>query len=187
MTVAKNPIEDDPRIEMLQEPLATEDGFLNEACIKELNAAILNTPETHERLAGNPEWSTAFWTSDIDIIGALADSAVQCHGGAPLKLESVTNYVMACLRSGPFKDNRCDGEHDRFRLAELSLCDINRLLWGYLRDLKDFNDWNEEKIVGKNWIDLSACLHNVCISIRDGRRHNVAFDMGFERDHGKDD
>ena len=178
--IVNNPIEEDPKIHMLQQPLTTEDGFLNEAAVRELNAFVRNSPETYERLADEPEWSIPFWTSDIDIIGSFAKSAIQSHGGVPPCLDLVIGYVMACLRAGPFKDDHSDAD-DRFRLAELSLCDINRLLWDYLRESEHFNDWNEKDKIGNNWIDLSACLHQVCIIIRNERRHLVAFDMGLDR------
>lgn len=175
---------DDERIEMLTQPLLTSEGFINEACINELNAAMLNMPESYDRLADDPEWSTKFWTSDIDILGALASSAVECFGDCPPALAEVIGYVRVCLRRDVFTEDGCD-ENDRFRLAELSLCDINRLLWQYLGDLPQFVHWNDIK-AHKNWIDLSACLHNPCVQIRNERRHHRAFSERFDREHGED-
>jgi len=169
------------KIEMLNEPLLTDEGYLNEACINELEQAIRNTPETWERLAGEPEWNTPRVVTDVDIIGRLAGCAVRAFNGAPPNLSEVIDFAHACLLRGPFAES---SDYGGFRMARLSLCDINRLLWEYLGDLKSFNDWNKVEVVGERWISLSALLHQVCIEIRNERRHNLAFDIQFERKHG---
>lgn len=61
---------------MISQPFLTEEGFVNEACWKELCAAIKNMPKTHERLSGDPEWNTPKWTSYRDITANLAYWAV---------------------------------------------------------------------------------------------------------------
>lgn len=172
-------------IEMLTQPLMTEDGFVNEACQRELEAAILRMPETYDRLAGNPEWNTPAWTGDLEIVGLLSRWAIQQAVGLPPKLTDVVGYTAACLRkTGRFKSWGDDiPQH-----AEMSLCDVNRMLWDILRDCKPFNDWNEKKVMeplGLQWIDLSALLHNVCISLRNDRRHDAAFWEKFEQEHGQ--
>lgn len=45
---------------------------------------------------------------------------------------------------------------------------------------KTFNSWNDDKIIS-GWIDLGALIRNVCISIRDERRINAAFDKKFKK------
>jgi hypothetical protein len=169
------------KIPMLTQPLTTEEGFLNEACMNELNAAILNIPETHKRLKDDPEWMTPQCISDIDILGALADSAIKCFGGAPPNLEAIVNYTKVELRTQLFKET-CDGEADRFRLTYMSLCQINKFLWDILGELDIFIDWNDSNKY-KNWIDTSAVLHNVCIAVRNDRRHFVAFNEKFDREY----
>ncbi len=169
----KNPIEDDPDIHMIKQPFLTEGGFVNEACMNELNSFIKNMPEIYDRFSDNPEWTKKIWTADTDILGYLAHSAICCYGDVPPNLEDIVKYVRACLRNDPFK-KVCD-KRDKFRLAEMSLCDINRILWDYLGDLQMFKDWNDGKIMGPRWIGLSACLRNVCICIRDERRNHEAF------------
>lgn len=168
-------------IEMLSEPLLTEEGFVNAACMQELEAAIRKMPETYERLAHNPEWSTPAWCLDTEIIGALAGCAVRAFRGYPPKLDEVIGFTHACLLRGEFADQPdCGG----FRMAKLSLCDINRILWSFLEGLAPFDDWNKEEVVGKRWLDLSALLHQVCIQIRNDRRYMRAFNIKFEEKHG---
>lgn len=158
-------------IEMLSQPLLTEEGFVNAAAIQELEAALRSIPESWERLAREPEWSIPAWTTDCEIIGALAGCAVRAFRGYPPRLDEVIGYTHACLLRGPFADGLDGGG---FRMAKLSLCDINRLLWSFLGGLTAFDDWNDEKTVGDRWIDLSALLHQVCIEIRNDRRHHHA-------------
>jgi len=163
----------DDEMRMINQPFLTEEGFVNQACMNELEAAILNMPETYDRLAGNPEWSIERIVSDTDIVSALASSAIRQFCGCPPNLEKVVSYTLACLRVEVFSKKSAE-----FRFADLSLCNINKLLWGYLGELDIFLDWNDSKY--PSWIDLSALLHNVCISVRDERRRNDDFDKRFE-------
>ena len=181
MSDEEHPAKEIEGIEMLSEPLVTEEGFLNEACISQLEAAIRNMPESWERLAHEPEWNTPAIIADVEIIGYLAGNAVRAFQGVPPKLEEVVGYAHACLLKGPFVESP---DYGGFRMVKLSLCDINRLLWEYLGGLTSFDNWNKEEIVGSRWIDLSALLHQVCISVRNERRHSRAFDIKFERAHG---
>lgn len=169
----------DKKIEMLTQPLLTEDGFLNESCIKELHSVLNNMPETHERLADDPEWNTKYWTTDTDILKYLAGCSVELFSGYPPNLDSVINFTRACMRHTKFMD-KCDTD-DRFRIAQLSLCEINKMLWDMLGDISYFLDWNDSK-KHKHWISLSALLHNVCIDIRNDRRHSRSFDMMLKRE-----
>jgi len=164
------------KIEMLSEPLFDEHGDINPFCIGELSEAIENMPETHERLKDNKEWSLSCWTTDIEILGSLSLCAVRCFGGCPPNLFDVIEYVKACLRKSVFTGSFDD---DRFRMTKLSLCEINKFLWDCLGDFQQFTDWNNQKY--KHWIDLSACLHNVCVAIRNHRRHDFAFDYKFDK------
>lgn len=165
--------------EILTQPLLTEEGFLNEACMRELEAAIRNMPETYERLKNEPEWTIKTWTGASEIVGQLSHWAIRLFNKIPLNLVEITGYTLVEINN----DSRFNDWEDLGKYAQLSLCEINKLLWDILGDLKQFNDWNDSKIMRNNWIDLSALLHNVCISIRDQRRHDVAFDTKFEREH----
>lgn len=173
----ENPFED---IEMLHNPLLTEEGFVNEACINELESWIKNLPRTHERLADDPEWNTPRWTNYRSITGGLAHWAVQqlSTGNAdpvpppacPPNLEKVLGYLQACILS----------KFDDFGLAKLSLCDISKMLYDTLWDLEVFMAWNTEECLGSYWLDLDALLHNVCLSIRQDRREFDRFNKEFE-------
>jgi len=172
------------KIEMLSQPLTTEDGFLNEACMNELAAAIRNMPETHERMADNPEWSTPWITSDVEILSKLAHCAVELWHGAPPDLEKVLGFTKACLASGPFKgETDFGGEGRSWFMTDLSLCQINKFLWDVLGDLPQFMAWNDDE-VHKDWVDVHALLRNTCVEIRNERRHRLAFDRKFEAEHG---
>lgn len=187
----------DPEIEMLRQPLLTEEGAINPACINELEAAIAGMGKTHERLAGDAEWSERAkqWTFREDIVGAFAMWACrQSPYGVPDGLENVCKYLNAALKTA-FK-------WDTSGMQELSLCDISKSLHEILMDqgIADFNAWNRCKkgetpeisftsAFGDpgdpdyDFIDLDALLHNVCVTIRDERRKDKAFDEAFERDH----
>lgn len=172
-------------IEMLTQPLTTEDGFLNEACMNELAAAINNMPESFERLAGDPEWSISGWTSVGEITGHLAHWAVRQSVGLPPNLNLVIGFTHAAV----CRDTRFISWGNIGKYAELSLCEVNSLLWNILRDLKAFSEWNDIVVMeplGLQWIDLSALLHNVCISIRNERRHSAAFDAKLEKEQSID-
>ena len=184
MSEPTHPARDLPldKIEMLNEPLMTEEGFINEACLNELEAAIKNMPESHKRLANNPEWSRPCLTTEPRMLAALAQSAVRAYCQPPPGLETVLHYLKACLRRTTFTD---DVDYGGLRMVNLSLCEINRLLWDALGGLKQFEDWNTEEVMGKEWLDLSALLHQTCITIRNERRHEHAFDLDFIRHYGK--
>lgn len=182
-------------IEMLSQPLLTEEGALNPACMNELSAAMSAMGKTHERLASDAEWSTQEkqWTFANDIVGAFAMWACrQSPYGVPDGLESVCKYLNACLlKSIPWDVNG---------LKELSLCDVNKILYEILHDqgVSEFDAWNRFKKgdtpeinfvsafggpsdPNRDFIDLDALLHNVCLTIRDERRKNKAFDEAFEK------
>jgi len=183
-------------IEMLSQPLFTEEGFINEACLNELNAAILNTPKNYERLDGDTEWTDKRWTFKSHITRGLAKYAIsQSPYSCPDNLTEVIRYLDACLEK--------EVEWDDYRMAELSLCDISKLLYNilYEQGFVYFDDWNKPK-KGKaeiqfvssydgvrdpdyDFIDLDALLHNVCLDIRMERRANKKFDEEFEEKYGK--
>lgn len=182
---------------MIQEPLVTEDGFVNEACINELAAAFNNAPKTYERLKNDPEWSTKRVIVKDDITSGLAKYAIhQSPYACPDNLEIVIRYLDACLDRAV----DWDGPYD-CPTAYLSLCDINKLLYEILYDDKFsyFVDWNvprknvpqnERPDVGdKNpdhdFIDLDALLHNVCLDIRADRREFDRFNNKFDEEQQK--
>jgi hypothetical protein len=180
-------------IEMLSQPLTTDEGFLNPAAMSELEAKIASIPKTHLRLADDPEWAAKRYTCRREITGAFAKWAVrQSPYGCPDGLESVVRYLNACLKTAVAWDG--------VGFAELSLCDINRICWDILGDFAPFQAWNRakkgsEEIVfvsafdlppdpDHDFIDLDALLHNVCIDIRTKRRVEDEFDRKFEAEYG---
>lgn len=172
--------------EILNEPLTTSEGFINEACLRELEAAIRNAPKTFDRLAGDREWSTPAWTADTDVLGNFAGCAVKLFGGlAPPDLAAINGFLREVLHRGLFANVAL--ETANFRLANVSLCEINRALWDALGDLPQFLAWNDKEKVGENWIDLDALLHNVCVQIRNERRHFAAFNSAFEKEYGREE
>ena len=150
-------------IEFIQEPLLTEKGFVNEACINALSKAISDMPKTYERLADRPEWNEKCWVFVKDITGALAKWAVrQSSKDCPRNLEKVLGYLDACLaRYFPF---------DKNGMCELSLIQINKALYDilYEQGISDFDEWNK----GEKFIDLDALLRNVCLDIKRERKAN---------------
>lgn len=159
---------------IIEEPLLTDEGFVNPACMNALEKAIAEMPKTYERLADHPEWTEKRWTFRHDITGAFAKWAIrQAPNGPPLHLERVVNYLDECLKHVFTWGNE--------GLEELSLCQINKALHDILYDqgISDFDKWNE----GEGFIDLDALLRNVCLDIRDERRHNDQFDAQFKKDH----
>ena len=182
---------------MLSQPLLTEEGFLNQACINELNKALTNMPKTYNRLKDDIEWNSKKWIFKDNITGAFAKWAIgQSPYACPDNLEKVVNYLDACLER--------EIDWDRNGMAELSLCDINKLLYDilYEQGIIYFDDWNKTK---KDWrktefnsireakekdpdydfIDLDALLRNVCLDIRTERRENDRFDKKFEEEYGE--
>lgn len=187
--------ENKPEIEILSQPLLDSEGRLNPACMNELEAAISGMGKTHERLSGEPEWSERKnqWTFPKEIVGAFAMWACQQSPyGVPDGLENVCKYLHAALQTAT--------KWDTAGMAECSLCDINRWLHEilYEQGVKEFDAWNERKNKREgtgfcsavdqpspddDFIDLDALLHNVCLTIRNERRKNRAFDEAFEREH----
>lgn len=197
MSKDENP---EPEIEMISQPLTTSEGALNPACMNELSAAIGAMAPTHIRLANDDEWSGKKdrWTFRSDIVGAFAMWACrQSPYGVPDGLENVCKYLNAALKT--------EFKWDTAGMQELSLCDINRALHTILMDqgIAEFDAWNRCKkgetpeiqftsaMDGRrdpdfDFIDLDALLHNVCLTIRDERRKNKAFDDDFEARHSCD-
>ena len=189
----------DNDIEMIQQPLMTDDGNFNQACMNELSAAIDNTPKTHQRLSGDPEWSQKKdrWMFRHQIVGAFAMWACRLSPYlVPDGLENVCRYLSACLKTAV--------DWDSHGMAELSLCDINRLLFEilYEKGIKEFDAWNECKKGNTpdvafssrydgardpdyDFIDLHALLHQVCLTIRGERRESDKFNREFEEDWAK--
>ena len=170
----------DKQIQMLQNPLLTEDGFLNQACMNELESFINNMPRIYEQNQDDPEWNTPRVTHVKYITGAFASWAVRQgeNRGCPPNLENIVKFLDACLRSEFVKKE--DNVWTRDGWGEFSLNTISRLLYDIVYDLPIFREWNTEECLGKGWLDLDALLRNVCISIRDERRANDAFDAAFD-------
>ena len=190
--------EENEDMEMINEPLTTEEGFLNPACMNELTDAIMNMPKTHDRLAGNSEWSEKKdnWTTRKEIVAHFARWACEISPyGVSDGIENVCKYLYTSLAScAPW---------DVAGMSEVSLCDINKWLHEilYEQGVKEFDAWNVPK-KGKpadisftssydgetdpdyDFIDLDALLHNVCISIRDERRTSNASHKAFDEKYG---
>jgi len=178
-------------VEMLEQPLLTEDGFINEACMNELSTAIANMPKNHDRLAGDSEWSTPKWTHWRDVVGAFAQTCIRniadyyrdddleevYPDGVPIyppELEKVLGYLGTCLRK-EFTNREGILQKDGF--ANVSLCDISRMLYDILYDqgVTDFDAWNTEEGMGKHWLDLDALMQQTCCQIKVERRENDRF------------
>ena len=185
-------------IEMLSQPLLTEDGALNPACMNELGAAISGMEKTFTRCADDPEWAEPQWTLRDEIVGYFAMWACrQSPYGVPDGLEDVCKYLYASLGSvAEWIGGDCE-------MTKCSLCDVNRWLHEilYEQGVKQFDAWNVAKVghtpdiqftcagdsihPDRNFIDLDVLFHNVSLGIRDERRKNKAFDDKFEAEHGK--
>jgi len=186
--------EDD--IEFLSQPFLTDEGFVNPACMNELEAAFKNMPKDYDRLADDPEWYTKkdMWTFRDYIVGAFAKWACrQSPYGCPEHLTEVCGYLNESLKTYFKWETR--------GMEELSLCEISKALHDILMDqnITYFDQWNKSK-KGKpsnitftcsqegsmdpdyDFIDLYALLRNVCIDIRQERRAERIFDRGFEQD-----
>ena len=178
----------------ISQPLLDSEGRLNPACMNELKSTILEMPKTHERLRGDPEWDEKKnkWVFPHDIVGAFAMWACrQSPYGVPDGLENVCKYLHASLKTvAPWNDSN---------MVEASLCDINKWLHEilYEQGVAEFDSWNRCKSgptpeisfssrfdgaqnPDRNFIDLDALLHNVCITIRDERRQSEAFNKDFD-------
>jgi len=195
MDKKKDPLKD---IEMLTQPLLTEEGFINEACMNELNTFVTNMPKSHNRLSDDPEWSVKRWIFKKDITRGLAKYAVaQSPYPCPDNLTEVIRYLDACLEK--------EVDWEVCEMAELSLCDINKLLYDilYEQGFTFFDDWNKSKKGNVeiqftsrydgpgdpdyDFIDLDALLHNVCLDIRMERRAFDKFNEEFEKEYGENE
>jgi len=177
-------------IEFLSQPLLTSEGSINEACLNELNKAIINCPKTYERLLGDSEWTVKKWTFVSDITGSFAKYAVkQSPYACPYGIENIVCYLDACLKK--------QVQWGVSGLVELSLCDISKLLYDilYEKGISIFDSWNVAKNKRENilfvsscshvdpdddYIDLDALLHNVCLDIRMERRAFDKFNKEFD-------
>lgn len=156
-------------IELIPEPLITDDGCLNPVAYAMMEAAIANMPNIDERTAGEPEWEQKHWLHWRQIIGHFAHWAVrQIDSDEPYPpgLEKMVGYLAACTRS------MFDSEH----MAYLSLREVAATLHDILMNSAVFLSWNDSKVLA-GWLDLDALITNVCVSIRDELRAEAAFDL----------
>lgn len=195
---SNNNMPDDKFDHIISQPLMTDEGFVNPACLNELDAAIKNIPPTYIRLQDDSEWGNSknMWTFKHDIVGAFAMWACrQSPYGVPDGLENVCKYLNAALQS-------CGNGWKNEGMQECSLNNINKWLHEILMDqgVVEFNAWNERKS-GKipdiqfvtridkkrnpdyDFIDVHALLHNVCLTIRDERRISKAFNDKFNAEY----
>ena len=174
---------DDDKIEMLTQPLLTAEGLVNPACMNELENAILQIPPIHERCADDPEWQLKAWVGCGEICGQFARWVIVQACGCPPELHLVVNYLMACID----RDSRFQSWGDDIgKFAELTLCDVGLLLHETLESMTIFTAWDMPDVMGPlglQWIDIDALFGNVCIGIRNTRRHDHAFRTKFDRDH----
>ncbi len=192
MSEEKRPTQHLPReIEMLTQPLTTEDGFINEACVNELEAVIKNMPDTAERMSGDSEWELPGHTFDKSIAGYLSNWIIQQSGGAPECLSNLINCLLTFMRAEVPKDLVAHiSEQHSSLLLKVSLCQIASILETTLADIPDWCKLNDKDYMGAqdlDWIDLDACIRNVCTSIRDERRHIEAFERGFAKKYPDSD
>jgi len=177
---------------IIEQPFLTEDGFVNPACMNELEAAIKNIPPAYERLKDDPEWSEKKYIFKDYITSSLAKSAIrQSSYPCPKDLDVVIKYLDACLSKSV--------QWDKFGMTKLSLCDINKLLFDILYDMPQIEDWNTPKKDWRNtefdccgdaersdpdygFIDIYALFRNVCLDIRRERRERDEFDRKFDKE-----
>jgi len=165
----------------IKEPLFNTNGTLNKKCLEKIEE-IIDMP-TYKRLANDPEWNEQEWTFLKEITGAFAYWAIRQlqYIPYPPDLINLIGYLHTCLQREfeRLPQDRitklCSG---RQIMVKISLCEINRLLYYILMDVKCFLEWNKEEIMQDDWLDLGALLHNVCLTIRDERRVNKRFDEG---------
>ena len=187
-------------IPMLSQPLLTEEGFLNPACINEMENVFANMPETYERLQDDPEWTKKYWTFIDNITGALAKWAIrQSPYACPDNLETVIKYLEACLQR---EFEKLPEEHRAADMGRLSLCEVNKFLHDILGEFDLVKQWNEckngdtpnlsftDRYAGKQnpddeFIDLGALFHNVSLDLRLERRASDKFDKEFEEEYGE--
>ena len=87
-------------IEMLSQPLLTEEGFINPAGMNELETAINNIQPTYIRCSDDPEWTTKRCTTKKEITSRLARWAIEQSPYCwPEGLEVVIKYLDACLQN----------------------------------------------------------------------------------------
>jgi hypothetical protein len=193
-----NPLNDIP---MLSNSFLTEEGFVNPACINELESFIKNIPPVHERSTDDIEWTTKEWIFKKEITSTLAKWAIrQSPYSYPDNLETVIRYLDACLD----KSIEWKIKTDAFdAMTELSLNEISKLLYDILWDFKEFKEWNcskkgdvqiqytsvydfgNIKDPDYDFIDISELINNVSIEIRDIRRKDKEFDKKFKEEYGK--
>jgi hypothetical protein len=83
-------------------------------------------------------------------------------------------YLSACTRS----------KFDKQGMAELSLCQIERMLEEILWPENIFQSWNDREVL-PGWLDLYALLRNVCLSIRNERREFDRFNRQFDAENAE--
>lgn len=173
--------------EFIDESLFTEDGFINPVAQNKLENAIKNMKPSYERLANDHEWSAKRWTFIKEILGSFAKYSIQLSPyGMPENLEKVLKYLEACLRKS-YEWDVVEGKH----WAQISLCEINKMLHDILGDFNLVLEWNEKKKDTRrdpddpdtDFIDIHALFHQVCIDIRTDRREFDRFNEEFERNH----
>jgi hypothetical protein len=167
----------------LTQPLTTDEGFVNEACMNELEMALSNMPRLHVRCQDDEEFTRKRITNWREVTGYFAMWACrqidQCDTSAyPPKLESVVGYLAASLRKH-WSNDPCVTDD----WCKLSLNGISELLYDILWGLKLFHTWNDKNVL-LGWIDLDALITNVVVSIRDERRKHDAFDKKFNEENG---
>ena len=142
------------------------------------------------RMGADPEWAQPRWIHVHTIVTAfmVGISAADCwHYGykLPPNFESVVNWIAHCVQEKWPKEE----------VAELSLMELRKLLDGWAVQHPDWKLWNEGPegsppvaVVTRytpvpdqrDFIDLGAALHNMCLYVRDQRRHDDAWETVFD-------
>jgi hypothetical protein len=162
-------------VRIIEAPMLTEDGFINPVFEAELEGAINNAwADATRRCEEDPEWNTPRWTMWREVTGYFALWAVRQIESPdttpfPPGLEKMIGYLSACTRS----------KFDEHEMAELSLCQIERMLEEILWPMETFQSWNDRDVL-PGWLDLYALLRNVCCSIRNERREFDRFNREFD-------
>lgn len=181
---ARDFVEKHPEMQMLSQPLLTDEGLLNEACLNEMSAAINNMPAQSVRLASEPEYQIRAIMTEDDLIGAIAGVTVPMYSrrgyiGLPPGLHEVIGYAAARFRR---ECEIIEGMNYRY----ITLIELAEFMEDVARECEQVKAWNDcGNHPEGDFIDLGAWSRNVVIRIREMRRHSWAFDWKFEKEYSE--
>lgn len=173
-----------PNAVFLTQPLTTEEGYVNEACLNELTEAIRNLPKYSE----NPDLERTLkgYTSLGDLTGEYAKWIIIQAKGAPNTLPHIINYIAAEAKQ--YFKSFTEYDDGQVLMWEISLNDIAKF-HELIENEPIIAQLNEESFMAPQnleWIDLGALERNVMTGVRNDRRHFAAFNFKFDYEWEKD-